>query len=57
MSETHSACPWRGEASYYNIVVKGETNKDAARYYPEPKDAAGHIKGYVAFWKGMKVNE
>jgi len=54
-SNTHSGCPWKGTASYYNVVVDGQTNKDAAWYYPEPKDAAKNIKGYVAFWKGVKV--
>ena len=54
-SETHSTCPWKGEASYYNVVVNGEVNKDAAWYYPEPKDAAAEIKGRVAFWRGVKV--
>ncbi len=54
-SETHTTCAWKGKASYFNIVVGGEKNKDAAWYYPEPKDAAKHIKGYVAFWRGVKV--
>ncbi len=55
-SSTHSTCPWKGEASYYNLVVNGETNKDAVWYYPEPKDAAAEIKDHVAFWKGVKVS-
>lgn len=54
-SDMHTTCPWKGEASYYNIVVDNEVNKDAAWYYPEPKDAAKEIKGRVAFWKGVKV--
>jgi uncharacterized protein (DUF427 family) len=54
-SNTHTTCPWKGEASYYTVVVDGEENKDASWYYPEPKDAAKQIKGYVAFWKGVKV--
>ena len=54
-SSTHTTCPWKGEASYYNLVVNGETNKDAAWYYPEPKAAAAEIKDHVAFWKGVKV--
>jgi len=54
-SATHTVCPWKGTASYYDVVVKGRTNSDAAWYYPEPKDAAGHIKGYVAFWHGVQV--
>jgi len=54
-SSTHSACPWKGEASYYDIVVDGATNKDAAWYYPEPKEAAKEIKGRIAFWKGVSV--
>jgi uncharacterized protein (DUF427 family) len=54
-SSTHTVCPWKGEASYYNVVVNGETNKDAAWYYPEPKDAAAEIKNRIAFWRGVKV--
>jgi uncharacterized protein (DUF427 family) len=54
-SETHTVCPWRGTASYYDVVVNGETNKDAAWFYPEPKDAAKEIKGRVAFWRGVRV--
>ncbi len=50
-------CPWKGTASYYDVVVDGKTNKDAAWYYPETTDAAKHIKGYVAFWKGIGVED
>lgn len=56
-SETHSACPWKGEASYYSLVVAGERNGDAAWYYPSPKDAAKEIEGRVAFWKGVEIVE
>jgi uncharacterized protein (DUF427 family) len=56
-SETTSFCPWKGEAHYYTLVVKGERNKDAAWYYPAPKDAAKQIKGRVAFWKGVSISE
>lgn len=54
-SPTHSVCPWKGTASYYSLVVDGKENKDAAWYYPEPKDAAKQIKDHVAFWKGVEV--
>lgn len=54
-SAAHSECPWKGTASYYDVVVGGETNKDAAWTYAEPKDAAKSIKGYIAFWKGVSV--
>jgi uncharacterized protein (DUF427 family) len=56
-SPTHTTCPWKGVASYYSLRVDGETNRDAAWYYPQTKDAAKHIEGYVAFWKGVKVSE
>ena len=55
-SNTHTNCPWKGTCSYYSINVEGQTNQDAAWYYPEPKDAAKNIKGYVAFWKGVKIS-
>jgi uncharacterized protein (DUF427 family) len=54
-SNTHTPCPWKGEASYYTIVVDGQQNKDAAWYYPTAKEKAKNIQGYVAFWKGVKV--
>ena len=54
-SNTHTTCPWKGEASYYDVIVGGEVNKDAAWYYPQTKEAANNIKNYVAFWKGVKV--
>lgn len=56
-SDTHSTCPWKGKASYYNIEVNNDTNKDAAWYYPEASPAAKNIENYVAFWKGVKVIE
>ena len=56
-SSTHSTCPWKGLASYYSIEVNGQTNSDAAWYYPEPKSAAAEIKGHVAFWKGVDIVE
>ena len=54
-SETHTTCGWKGIASYYDVVAGGKVNKDAAWYYPDPKPAAKNIAGYVAFWKGVKV--
>ncbi len=54
-SSTHTTCPWKGTANYYNIVVDGEENKDAAWCYPETKERAKKIEGYVAFWRGVKV--
>jgi uncharacterized protein (DUF427 family) len=54
-SDTHTTCPWKGLASYYTIEVDGKTNPDAAWYYPTPKEAAKHITGRVAFWKGVVV--
>lgn len=56
-SNKHTTCPWKGEASYFNIEVDGKKNEDAAWYYADPKDAAKEIKNYVAFWKGVKVVE
>jgi uncharacterized protein (DUF427 family) len=54
-SETHSVCPWKGTASYYDVEVNGEKNPDAAWYYPDPKPAAAQIRDHVAFWKGVSV--
>lgn len=54
-SATHTTCPWKGLASYYDVVVGEEVNADAAWYYPEPKEAAKEIKDHVAFWRGVRV--
>lgn len=54
-SSTHTTCPWKGIASYYTIEVDGQQNKDAAWYYPSAKEKAKNIEGYIAFWKGVKV--
>lgn len=54
-SKTHTLCAWKGMASYYDVVVNDESIKDAAWYYPQTKAEAQHIKGYIAFWKGVKV--
>jgi uncharacterized protein (DUF427 family) len=56
-SDKRTTCPWKGKASYYHVVVNGQTNKDAAWYYPEPKPAASEIQNYVAFWRGVQVSE
>ena len=56
-SDTQTHCPWKGDASYYHIEVDENENADAAWYYPEPKAAAGEIKDYVAFWRGVEVTE
>ena len=56
-SSTHTVCGWKGTASYYDVVVNGEVNKDACWYYPDPKPEAANIKGHYAFWKGVKVEK
>ncbi len=55
-SNHKTSCPWKGQASYYSLIVNGDLNPDAAWYYAEPKEAAAHILGYVAFWKGVQVS-
>ena len=54
-SATHTVCGWKGTASYYDVVVGDEVNRDAAWYYPETKEAADHVRGFVAFWNGVSV--
>lgn len=54
-SSTHTVCPWKGTASYYDVVVNGERNGAAAWCYPEPSRAAAQIKDHIAFWRGVKV--
>lgn len=55
LSDTHTICPWKGEASYYNLIVDGKENTDAAWYYKNPSEKAKTIKNFVAFWKGVKI--
>jgi uncharacterized protein (DUF427 family) len=55
-SDTTTHCPWKGDASYYSIVVGDQENRDAAWYYPTPMDAAREIEGRVAFWRGVEVS-
>ncbi len=54
-SNHKTSCPWKGQASYYSLIVDGELNTDAAWYYANPKPEAEEIKGRVAFWKGVKI--
>jgi uncharacterized protein (DUF427 family) len=54
-SSTHTTCPWKGVASYYDVVVGDQVNRDAAWYYPETKEAANDIRGYIAFWRGVSI--
>ena len=56
-SRTRSLCPWKGLASYYSVTVDGITNRNAAWYYPHPSFLARKIKGRVAFWNGVRVQE
>lgn len=55
-NDHHTTCPWKGEASYYDISVYGQINPSAAWVYPLPKEAAKEIQGYIAFWKGVEVS-
>lgn len=52
-----SFCPWKGVASYYDILVEDEISEQAAWYYPSAKEKAKHIEGMVAFWRGVEIVE
>ena len=54
-TDSHTICPWKGEASYYTILVNGKENVDAAWYYDRPGELAKHIKDYIAFWRGVQI--
>ncbi|MBW6497008.1 MAG: DUF427 domain-containing protein [Bacteroidales bacterium] len=56
-SDHHTVCPWKGHASYYDVVVEGAVNKNAAWYYPQPSQKAAQIKDHVAFWRGVQIIE
>jgi uncharacterized protein (DUF427 family) len=55
-SDASTHCPWKGDASYYSVVVGDGRNENAAWYYPEPYDAAASVKDYIAFWNGVEVS-
>jgi len=54
-SDKTTVCPWKGTASYYDVVADGQVNQGAAWYYPEPKEEAKEITGRLAFWRGVSV--
>lgn len=56
-SDMSSVCPWKGTASYYSVVVDGETNPDAVWYYPTPKPEAEMVRDRVAFWRGVEITQ
>lgn len=56
-TDTHTTCPWKGQASYYSISVDGKENQDAAWFYKQPSDLAKAIKNHVAFWRGVTIEE
>ena len=56
-SETHTVCHWKGTASYYDVVVEGQINTDAAWFYPVPSEKAMPIKNYIAFWRGVEISK
>ena len=55
VSDKHTTCYWKGEASYYTVIVNGMKNEDAAWCYPETKEKAKNIENYIAFWRGVEV--
>ncbi len=54
-SNHKTMCAWKGQASYYSLIVNGDMNGDAVWYYADPKPEADMVRGRVAFWKGVKV--
>ena len=54
-SGTNTICPWKGTAHYHTLTIGDAANPDAAWYYPDPKPEAEHIRGRIAFWKGVEV--
>jgi uncharacterized protein (DUF427 family) len=54
-SNHRTTCAWKGQASYYSLMVDGELNPEAVWYYPDPKPEAEMVKDRVAFWKGVTI--
>jgi uncharacterized protein (DUF427 family) len=55
-NDHHTICPWKGTASYMDVIVGDDVNSNAAWYYPLPSDRAMQIKDRVAFWHGVQVS-
>lgn len=61
-SDMQTYCPWKGDASYFDVVVDGDINAAAAWFYPDPLESAFQktkkdFTDYVAFWRGVSVTE
>ena len=56
-SDDHTRCPWKGVASYYDVVVDGEVSRGGAWFYPDPSRAAKNITNHVAVWRGVRVEQ
>lgn len=56
-SDRTSVCPWKGTASYFDVVVDGKVNSAAAWTYPDPKPKATQIQGHIAFWGGIEITD
>jgi uncharacterized protein (DUF427 family) len=56
-SSKTTQCPWKGTANYFNVVVDGKRNEDAAWTYRTPKEAAQEVAGRVSFWRGVTVEQ
>ena len=59
-SNHHTTCPWKGIASYDDIVVEGRVNTNAAWYYHKPTTEEAkklNFADYVAFWKEVSIIE
>ncbi|WP_137181391.1 DUF427 domain-containing protein [Roseomonas sp. AR75] len=54
-SARSTVCPWKGTASYHDVVVDGQVNAGAAWFYADPKPAAANIRDHIAFWQGVEV--
>jgi uncharacterized protein (DUF427 family) len=55
-SDHHSVCGWKGTASYYDVVVGGEENRNAAWSYPTPSaEAAPTVRDRIGFWNGVRI--
>ncbi|HKX74266.1 MAG TPA: DUF427 domain-containing protein, partial [Acidimicrobiia bacterium] len=54
-SSATSVCHWKGRAHYFDVVVDDRRLAQAAWTYPDPSPAANHLRGHIAFWRGVEV--
>ncbi len=49
-TDLHTECPYKGTASYYDVVVASDRHENIVWWYPFPVEESQRIAGLVAFY-------